>query len=327
MNFKNQSKMIFVTALLIMVSLLIVGCGTEKEEITIGVINLAPVLEPVFESFKVQMEELGYIEGENITYIYGGPAGSIADLDTIAQELINEDVDLILALSTPATQAMMSATDEIPIVFAPINDPIASGLVDNLMQPGGNATGIMFGSQEEKRFDWFLKIAPETKRLYVPYNLNDSGAVATLNKITALAPKLGVEIVEFPVQNNDQINTAIENIPEDVDAIYMLPDSLVMSRVAEFATKALELDLPTSVPDDRAVLSGSILMSYGMRFDGAGRQAARLADQIIKSSITPGELPIESAEFFLVINLNTAQDIGLEIPDEILRQADTIIRE
>jgi putative ABC transport system substrate-binding protein len=326
MNFKYPSKSIFITVLLITISLLMVSCGPqETNTVTVGVINLAPVLEPVFDSFKNQMTELGYIEGENITYIYDGPAGSIADLDSNAQDLIDADVDLILSLSTPATLAMMNATDEIPIVFAPINDPIASGLVENLKQPGGNATGIMFGAQEEKRFDWFLQIAPDVKRLYIPYNANDASAVATLDKVTSMAPSFGVEIVEVPVEESDQITAAIENIPEDVDAVYMFPDSLVMSRVAEFAAKALELDLPTSVPDDQAVPSG-ILMSYGMRFDGAGKQAARLADQILNGGVNPGDLPIESAEFFLVINLKTAQDIGLEISDEILRQADNIIR-
>jgi len=326
MNFKSQSKLIFIALLLITISPLMVGCGPQDADtVTVGVINLAPVLEPVFESFKNQMTELGYIEGENITYIYDGPAGSIADLDSSAQDLIDADVDLILSISTPATQAMMNATDEIPIIFAPINDPIASGLVDNLKQPGGNATGIMFGAQEEKRFDWFFRVAPDVKRLYIPYNANDASAVATLNKVTAMAPKFGVEIVEVPVQESDQITAAIENIPEDVDAIYFFPDSLVMSRVAEFATKALELDLPTSVPDVNAIPSG-ILMSYGMRLDGAGKQAAWLADQIINGGIKPGDIPIESAEFFLVINLKTANAIGLEIPEAVLETADEIVR-
>lgn len=325
MNLKHKNKwMLFVV---LWVSVLISACNASDQNkvYKIGVINLAPVLEPVFDSFKTEMTQLGYIEGENITYIYNGPAGSIADLDAGAQALIDADVDLILSLSTPATQAIIRATDEIPIIFAPINDPIASGLVDNLMQPGGNATGIMFGAQEEKRFDWFLRVAPDAKRIYVPYNANDASAVATLNKITAAAPKYGVEIVEVPVEDSDQITAAIENIPADVDAIYMFPDSLVMSRVAEFAAKALELDLPTSVPDDKAV-PGGILMSFGMRLDGAGKQAARLADQVLMESANAGDLPVESAEFFLVINLKTAQEIGLEIPDEILEQADTIIR-
>jgi len=326
MVLKLQPSRILKVALLVMISFTMVSCGLAKPEtITVGVINLAPVLEPVYESFKAQMTESGYVEGDNITYIYEGPAGSIADLDTVAQELVAADVDLILSISTPATQAMIRTTDEIPIIFAPINDPIASGLVDNLMHPGGNATGIMFGTQEEKRFDWFMRVAPDVKSIYIPYNPNDGSAVATLNKVTAMAPQYGVDIVEASVEDNDQISAAIENIPTNVDAIYMFPDSLVMSRVSEFAARALELNLPTSVPDDNAVPIG-ILMSYGMRFEEAGKQAARLADQVLEGNVNPGDIPVESAEFFLVINLKTAQDIGLEISNEILESADTILR-
>jgi putative ABC transport system substrate-binding protein len=271
------------------------------------------------------MTELGFTEGENINYIYGGPAASIADLDMIAQEFVDADVDLILAMTTPASQAAQRATEDIPIIFAPVNDPVGSGLVDSLTKPGKNITGVTFGSQEEKRLEWFLRIAPGVKRIYIPYNPNDGSATTALSKITAAAPAFGVEIIESSVEDSNQITAAIENIPDDIDAIYMLPDSLVMGRVAEFLVKALELSLPTSVPEIDAVPGGG-LMSYGMSLNDIGKQAARLANQVLQNGINPGELPVETAEFFLAINLITAQEIGLEIPNEILRQADTIVR-
>ena len=326
MNLKYQIKLIVLAGLLILTSLLMVSCGTEEAKpITIGVINLAPSLEPLYENFRTQMAELGFTEGENINYIYGGPAASIADLDTIAQEFVEADVDLILAMTTPASQAVARATTDIPIIFAPVNDPIGSGLVDNLIHPGKNITGVTFGSQEEKRLEWFLRVAPEIKRIYIPYNPNDDSSTTALGNVSAAASRFGAEIVQVPVQDGDQVAAAIENIPDGVDAIYLLPDSLVMGRVSEFITKARELGLPTSVPETDTVPGGG-LMSYGMSLDAIGKQAARLANQVLQNGINPGELPVENAEFFLVINLKTAQDLGLEIPDEILRQADIIIR-
>jgi putative ABC transport system substrate-binding protein len=327
MKTKSQPNLILSISLLVLIGLLIAGCGPqEPDTVTIGVINLSSNLTALFENFRDQMTEMGYIEGENIIYLYDGAAASIADLDTIAQEFVEADVDLIFAITTPASQAAQRATQDIPIIFTPVNDPVGSGLVDSLTNPGKNITGVMFGSQEEKRLDWFLQMVPDIKRIYIPYNPNDPSATAALSKVTAGAPRYGFEIVEYPVEDNDQISAAIENIPEDVDAIYMLPDSLVMSRITEFAAKALEFDLPTSVPNASVVPDGT-LMAFGMSIEGLGEQAARLANQVLQNGINPGDLPVEVAEFILVINLKTAQAIGLEIPEEILRQADTIIRE
>ncbi|HNB54853.1 MAG TPA: ABC transporter substrate binding protein, partial [Anaerolineales bacterium] len=121
------------------------GCQAKPEEkiLTVGVINFSPAMNPAFDGFKRHMEEFGYIEGQNIRYIYDGPGKSREELDEIAQEYVAQKVDLILALSTPSAIAAKNATTEIPIpvVFVPATDPVGSGLVTKLSQPGGNLTG------------------------------------------------------------------------------------------------------------------------------------------------------------------------------------------
>jgi putative ABC transport system substrate-binding protein len=294
---------------------------------TIGVINLSPLQETTVEGFKKGMTDLGYVEGENITYLYEGATDNIDELDAIARGLVEKDVDLILSITTPATQAAQRATagTDIPVVFIPVTDPVGADLVDSLMHPGGNITGVTFGSQEGRRLEWLVQVAPTIEKIYVPYNPKDQGTVLALEVASAAATKLDVDLITHKVRDPEQVADAIENIPEKADAIFFLPDSLTNARVDDWIKAAIELGLPTSAPNLAAIEDGH-LTAYGIDLAASARQeAARLADQILQG-IKPADLPVETAEFFSAVNLKTAEAIGLEIPDEVLLQADIIIR-
>jgi putative ABC transport system substrate-binding protein len=283
-------------------------------------------LELSFTGFKQGMTDLGYVEGENINYIYGGPTDSIDKLDGVAQDLVKADVDLILSISTPATLAAKNATadNDIPVVFVPLTDPVGAGVVNSLTDPGGNITGVTFGLQEVRRLEWLKKIAPNVTRVYIIYNPNDGSAQLALKTVNETAPGLGLEIVTKKAAAPEDITAALANLPEDVDAIYVLPDSQTEAQWEEILAAANAHNLPTSVANVNRVKDGA-LFTFAMKLDLAGQQAAGLADQILKG-IAPSDLPVEMTEFFLALNLKEAQAIGLDIPDEILSQADTIIR-
>ncbi len=319
----SASKRSILIVLFIITGLLLTACGGDQKTYTIGVVNLTPDLGPVIEGFKEGMTELGYIEGENITYIYEGATGSIDTLDVVAQGLVAADVDLILSVTTPATQAAQRATagTDIPVVFVPVNDPVRSGIVDSLRNPGGNITGVTIGAQEARRLGWLVQIVPTIEEIYIPYNPEDQSAVLSLETVSEAATTLGVELITREARNPEEITAVVKNIPEEADAIFFVPDSLLGSHFAEFA----KLQLPTSVADPTNMKTFDMLTSYGIEFTAAGKQAARLADQIFQG-IKPADLPVETAEFYLAINLKTAEAIGLYIPDSILRQADIIIR-
>jgi putative ABC transport system substrate-binding protein len=328
-NFLRVSRMGWTLLSLITVTaLLLGGCGSpaEPKSYTIGVINLTPNLEDTLTGFKQGMTDLGYVEGKNVTYIYSGPAGGIDKLDGIAQDLVNAKVDLIFSISTPATQAAKKATagNNIPVVFGILTDPVGAGVVASLAQPGGNVTGVTFGPQESRRLEWLTKIDPAAKRVYIIYNPDDSSAKLAFKTANATAATLGLEIVPQEARNSDEIAAALANLPDDIDAIYLLPDSLVGAKQADILVVANARHLPVSVANVDLVKDGP-LYSYAMKQGPTGQQAARLADQILKGT-KPADLPVETTEFFLAINLKTAQAIGLTIPDNILSQADTIYR-
>lgn len=314
---------------LLVAALLLSGCGgtaPTNKTFTIGVISLSPSLDDTVTGFKQGMTELGYIEGKNITYIYPGATGSIDKLDGAAQDLVKAKVDLILSISTPTTLAVKKATadNHIPVVFVPLTDPVGAGVVNSLAQPGGNITGVTFGPQEAQRLAWLTKIAPTAKRVYIIYNPNDNSVQLALKTAKATAAQLGLEIIPHEASNPDEIAAALANFPENVDALYMLPDSITELKVAEILAVANAHHLPTSVANVERVKEGP-LYSYAMKLGAAGKQSARLADQILKG-VKPADLPVETAEFFLAVNLKTAQAIGLTIPDNILSQAETIYR-
>ena len=197
-------------------------------------------------------------------------------------------------------------------------------MVNSLAQPGGNMTGVTFGPQEAQRLAWLTKIAPTVKRVYIIYNPKDSSVQLALKTANATAAKLGLEIIAREASNPDEIAAALNNFPENIDALYMLPDSQTEIKLADILAVANAHNLPTSVANVERVKDGP-LYSYAIKQISAGKQAARLADQILKG-IKPADLPVETAEFFLAINLKTAQAIGLNISDNILSQADTIYR-
>ncbi|MFC1975999.1 ABC transporter substrate-binding protein [Chloroflexota bacterium] len=328
MKHKQQLKYlpIFI-GLFIITGLLLAACGGGQKTYTIGVINIVPVLDSTLVGFKEGMTELGYIEGENITYVYEGATVDMGKLDSVAQGLVAADVDLILSITTPATQAAQraTATTDIPVVFVPVTDPIGAGLVDSLKQPGGNITGVTFGIQEARRLEWLVQIVPTIEQIYIPYNPEDQSPVLALETLSEAAMKLGVELITHEVRNLEEVMVAIENIPEEADAIFLLPDSLVATRASDLVEAATELQLPTSGANAEVVKAHGVLISYAMGQISSGKQAARLADQIFQG-IKPADLPVETAEFYLAINLKTAEAIGLDISDEILLQADIIVR-
>jgi len=324
---KRKLQLGFVIVFVI-TGLLLTRCdGAPKTKTyTIGVINLSQNLDDVVMSFKEGMTTLGYVEGKNITYIYDGPAG-VDKLDAIAQELVKADVDLILSMTTPATQAAQKATagTAIPVLFIPVTNPVEAGIVNSLTKPGGNITGITYSLQEGKRLEWLLQVAPTIKKIYVVYNPKDQSPVSALKTVSETATRLGVELITREATTPEEIAGAFKNIPQEADAIFFLPDGVVNAQIMDWLKIAKELKLPTSGSNIQLVGDGA-LTTYGIDLTVSARQeGARLADQILRGT-KPADLPVEMAEFFSAINLKTAQAIGLYVPDAILRQANIIIR-
>ncbi len=310
---------LFFTASII----LFVACQPEEEPIQIGVVNFLPAMDKVLDGFQEGMKDFGYDEDTEIIYIYDGPAASTDDLPLIAEALVDANVDLILAFSTVSALATKTATEgtDIPVIFAPVTDPKGSGLVG----PGSNMTGVTNGGSDRKRLEWMINIVPEVQVVYIPYNPNSS-ALSALAEVQETAEELGLEIIEQQVDNQADIIEAISNIPEEVDAVFMLPDIVTVAEVPIFYEATVSQGIPIVGVETASVEQGA-LFSFGIDFEEVGRQAAGMADQLLRGNSTVSELPVEPTDFFLDINLVTANLIGLDIPEHVLEQARIIYRE
>lgn len=298
----------------------------DDEPFTIGLFTISNQLGPVFDGFQAGMAELGYVEGENIRYLDYSPPEDI-DQDgwtEAAQALIDAEVDLIFTPSDEDALVIKDLAGDIPLIFALASDPIGSGLVADLTEPGGNATGVEISGYHERRLQLLVEIDPSIKRVYYPYNPDAIAADAILAGLEAIAQELDIELLAVTTTNMEEGQEILANIPEDIDAIFLSPGSQqVMGILPMWIAKSLELQAGISAPAYMGM--PGILMGYGPDPVKVGRQVAGITDRILHGA-EPADLPVESADFFLAVNLATARMIDLEVPRSILRQAGIIIR-
>jgi len=327
---KKAFRYIALGMVVIIVTQALVACGSASNEdnrhFTIGLVTNNPNGLRNVQGFRDRMAELGYIEGEDVTYIFEGSPIKGDELDAFLKRLVEAEVDLIFTAGTPTGVAAhrITAGTNIPVVFGVIADPIAAGVMEDLTRPNGNMTGVKLSQSQARRLELLLEIVPDIKRVFVPYNPEDAAPVSAVAQISELAPGLGIEIVEGKARNDSEVTELLNNVPEDIDAIFLVPDSVVNSRLTDVLAVAYDRKLPVSGPSTAQVEEGA-LTTYGFIHHEVGAQAARIAHHILKGA-DPGELPVETAEFYLAINLQVADVIGLEIPYEFLQQAEIIIR-
>ena len=311
----------------VFISLFFTACPQDKppKPFTIGIVNYVSILNPVIEGFKAGMNELGYTEGKDVIYIDNGVV--LPDSQTVDAEikqLLAHDIDLLFPIGTLATLRAKHAVEgrKMAVVFGAVPRPVEEGIVESISNPGGSLTGVQVGTQMSKALEWLLTIVPEADRVYVPYNPDDEVSRSFLARLDDAASQMGIELMLDEVHSVEDTVAAIQSLPGDVNAIFRIPSPTLDSRNDELSQAAIARGLPmgASLPLDEA-----ILFTLAVDLFDVGKQTARLAHQI-RQGEKPADLPVETSEFFLIINLKTADAIGLDIPDDILLQADTIIR-
>jgi len=248
-------------------------------------------------------------------------------MPALAQELVNEHVDVIVATGWPAAQAAKNATNTIPIVIAFAGDAVGTGLVTSLSRPGANLTGIsdMAVELSAKRLELLKETVPKVSRIGVLWNQADLGMTSRYREIDRAARTLGVSVQAHGVLQAEDFDTAFAAMTRDrPDAIFMVSDSLTTinrKRVIDFADAQR---IPAMFEFSVLVENGG-LMSYGPSFDDAFQRIAYYVDRIIKGA-KPAELPMEQpTRFYLFVNQKTAKMISIKIPESILLRADKVI--
>ena len=319
---------------IVMLLLLTIGTFAQaqqpKKVPRIGVLWLysPAIASPFAEAFRQGLRELGYVEGKSIVIEYRHAEGKYDRLPSLAAELVRLNVDIIVTASTQAAQAGQQATRSIPIVMTVVSDPVESGLVGSLARPGGNVTGLslMHPELSGKRLELLKEVIPKLSRVAVLSNLSNPIIPPLLRETEAAARAVGVQLQVVEVRGPIELDSAFGAMTRDrAGALVVLPDGTFQNERRRIAALAAKGRLPTMYAWREAVDDGG-LMAYGASVPDILRRAATYVDKILKGT-KPADLPVEQPlKFELVINLKTAKQIGLTIPQSVLYRADKVIK-
>jgi putative tryptophan/tyrosine transport system substrate-binding protein len=280
------------------------------------------------KGLKDGLRERGYIEGENLSVELRDAKGDRSALQPAAADLVAKKVNVIFTTGTRATEVAKAATKDIPIVFRHPADPVAVGLLKNMKRPEGNVTGVAAFSSDtdEKRLAMLKLVVPQLRRVHIFYDANNMFSANNLSAFRKAAAKLQLEVVNHPVKTGAEIQTALDNLQaQEGDAIFQIADALVESNANIVFDGAKKLKLPTICDQENWATRGC-LATYGANYAQMGRQAAMIVDKLLKGA-KPKDVPVQPAtQFDLVINLRTANIIGLSIAPETLAKAGRVIR-
>ena len=288
----------------------------------------ASALVPRLDAFRQGLQDLGYMEGKNIAIEYRYADGNADRIPDLADELVGLKVDIIVTYQTPSVLAVKKASTIIPIVFTMLSFPVENGIVSSFARPGGNATGLTVLSEElnGKRLELLKESVPNITRIGVLSNPANPTQPLEWKEIQATAHVLGLKLQSLGVRSSKDFDSAFEAaLRERVQALINLPEAVFstnVNRILEFAAKN---KLPAMYSDPQYTNAGG-LMSYSPIYTDLFRRAAIFVDKILKGA-KPAELPVEQpTKFEFVINLKTAKQIGLTIPQIVMARADRVIK-
>ena len=305
--------------------------AADKKMVRIGVTQIVshPALDADQKGFEDALSGSGYKEGINVTYDRQNAQGDMNKANTIAQKFIDDKVDLIHAIATPTTQAVVKITKNIAVVFSSITDPVNAGIVPKDSAPGKktgtNVTGVSDRWPVSRQMEMYAKFVPKAKRWGTIYNPAETNSVVHIKEMKEAAKNLGLELVEATVADRSEVPKAVNSLVGKVQAIAMTSDNTAISNLEAIVKVCNEKKIALFTGDLESVTKGSIA-SYGLDYFLVGYSAGKKALVVLKG-LSPGEVPWGPMEkFSLVINQSAAKVQGVVIPPEILKKADKVLK-
>jgi len=280
------------------------------------------------EAFRQGLRELGHVEGQNIIIEYRFAEGKSDRFPALASELVQLKVDVIVTGTTPAIQAVKNRTRTIPIVMGEVADPVAVGFVASLARPGGNITGFTTLSPDldGKRLELVKEILPKVTRVAYIWDPANLAQKIRFKEVEGAAQALGITLQSLEARNPKELESAFEAAIRERPGALMVPNPTVLAYGRQIVDFAAQHRLPVVYDTREHAEKSRGLMAYGPDYADLLRRAATYVDKILKGA-KPADLPVEQpTKFELVINLKTAKQIGLTIPQRVLARADRVIK-
>ncbi|GAM16197.1 ABC transporter substrate-binding protein [Mesobacillus selenatarsenatis] len=299
--------------------------GDKKEKmVKIGITQIVehPSLDATREGFIAALKDAGYEEGKNLKLDYQNAQGDMNNNASIAQKLVSDKNDLILAIATPSAQAAVQATKDIPILFSAITDPVSAELVQSLEKPGGNVTGTSDTHPDaiKNTIAAIKKFIPDAKKVGIIYNNGEPNSVINVKNAKEAIKEAGLEAVETTISTSSEVKQAAESMVGRVDVLYIPKDNTVVAALESVIAVANDKDIPVFSGDGDSVKRGTFA-SYGFDYHDLGYTTGKMAVEILKGK-KPSEIPVGFPENLeLIVNKNAAKEEGITLTEDLLKDA------
>jgi putative ABC transport system substrate-binding protein len=314
---KDMKRKITVLALCAMLSALSASAEAQQPKVhRVGVLLPGEAWYEIIDGLRVGLGELGLEEGKQFVLEIRDTKSDMKAAEAAARNLEQEKVNLIYATRTSVTIAAKRATADIPIVFCAGTDPVALRLVESFAKPGGRLTGVYEPSTDltAKRLEILKEIVPKLRRVLTFYEPRNPVAIESSKLARAAAQQMGIQFVERPVASVKELQAVVRAIKTgEMDAFFQLADPMVQGQAQLIIDTARHIRLPTMFVDQSFVIKGA-LAAYSVSYHEVGRLSAKYVQRIL-AGVKPKDLPLQQVDkIALVINLKTAKDIGLTVP-------------
>jgi len=282
------------------------------------------------DGLKEGMKGLGYVEGRDVRYFLENAGGDKKRVAEITRRFVDEKVDMVFTITNTALKVVAEVTraSRLPVVFGSASGPVESGIQPGYATPNTHITGVTSGSIElvGKRLEILKEVLPHSKRVAMIGDLEADSSKAAFAIAEKIAPKLGLTLVEFRVKSGEEaIETAKKITRKEADALFLIPSLYAVGAIGDIAAAAKSARLPFAVYQVEHVKINGALLSYGSSYYLQGKQSASLVDKILKGT-PPHQLPIERPALHeLILNLDTAKEIGVRFSPEVINRADELV--
>ena len=332
-SWKNSKIKALAAGLMLTLALGVLGCGGDKKEapkkaekVNVGIVQLVEhaALDAANKGFVEGLASKGYKEGQNITYDRQNAQADQSNLQNIAHRFVNNKVNLICAIATPAAQTVATVTSDIPIVATAVTDYKTAKLVKDNAKPGTNVTGTTDMNPVEQQLDLLLKIVPNAKSVGTIYCSSEVNSQLQVDILKKAATAKGVTIKEATVSNVNDIQQAARSLVGKVQAIYVPTDNVLASAMPTLVSVTEEAKLPVICGEGGMVKAGG-LATLGVDYYKLGFQAGEMAADILSGKSKPADMGIQAQkEFKAMVNLKEAEKIGLKVPEDVLKGAELV---
>lgn len=299
--------------------------GDSADLTKIGVIQFGEfdALLNAYDGFVAGLKEAGYEDGKNIKINYQSAAADTANCPTIADSLVNDGSDLILAIATPSATTMKEKTTTIPILFTAVTDAVESELVASNEVPGGNITGTSDMNPISEQINLLQQILPEAKTVAVLYCSSESNSYVQYQAAKAEIESKGMTCIEQTISEVSELKSAVESLKGKADALYIPTDNVIADAMTTAAAAANEVKIPIITGEGGMVKDGG-LATYGIDYFQLGKQTAEMAVEIIKDGKNPKDMPVQfqnADTLEISVNTDTAAALGITLPEDVLAKA------